>query len=504
MKPVSRFAFAVIMLFFTGPLLAQQQTVPPAKTQTQPAQPQTKQQQQQPAKQQTPPLQQQQPAKQQQTLPLQQQQAPAAGTVTNTSGAIPGNAQQQPPSAQPTLDYFINHALQSDPNIRQNANQQQFYALQAQLINAQNRAPQVNFTSDYLFAPFFANDGKPIAITSNPAPDAFGYDVGQTNGGMYATQLGVTYNLINKKTVKALLDQNNVQASVNSNAKGQLEHDLRKAITDQYIQLYQIQQQEFYLGQIIQEIKDRHAAVEALVKRGLLQQSDYLLLEIELNTRENDLAQAKITEVNAYGALKNVAVVADTGMVKLAEPDIRITPNPNAFYYREKFKLDSLNLIMAQNVLNVKYLPTLTFSGNGGMLASDFTNIPHNVGLEASLHFSIPIYDGHQRKIVEAQNKITMQNIAYARDNFTVQQKNYLQSLNRQIDLTNLSTVKIQQLIDKQELLLRLDREKLQGGQLSIIEYVKSLQDYATARQSYAQAKTQLMLLINQYNYYNW
>jgi outer membrane protein TolC len=405
---------------------------------------------------------------------------------------------------QPTLDYFINHALQSDPNIRSNVNQQQFYSLQAQLINAQNRAPQVSFTSDYLFAPFFGSDGRPISITTMPWDNAFGYDIGQTNGGMYATQMQVTYNLINKKTVKALLDQNNTQAAINTNAKGQLEHDLRKSITDQYIQLYQVQQQEIYLEQIIREIKDRHAAVEALVKRGLLQQSDYLLLEIELNTRENDLAQARISEVNAYSALKNVAVVTDTGMVKLVEPDIRITPNPNAFYYREKYKLDSLNLIMAQNALNVKYLPTLTLTGNGGMLASDFTNIPHNVGFDALLHLNIPIYDGHQRKIVEAQNKITMQNITYARDNFTIQQKNYLQSLQRQIDLFNQSTLKINQLIEKQELLLRLDREKLQGGQLSIIEYVKSLQDYAAAKQSLSQAKTQLMLLVNQYNYYNW
>ena len=407
-------------------------------------------------------------------------------------------------SQQATLDYFIDHALKNDPSIKQNINQQQFYGLQSQLINAQNKKPQINFTSDYLFVPYFGSNGHLISITPSPSADAFGYDAGLTNGGTYATQMIATVNLFNKKTVAALQEQNNSQAAVNSNAKGQLEHDLRKAITDQYILVYQTQQQEEYLGKIIEEINGRKPTVEALVKRGLLQQSDYLLLEIELNTRQNDLNAAQIAEVNAYNTLKNLAVLTDTGMARLAEPALSLNAVPANYYYKEKFRLDSLSLASQQKAFNTKYIPTLTFTGSGGMLASDFTNIPHNVGFDALLHLNVPVFDGHQRKITDAQNKIAQQSIIYARDNFTVQQKNYLESIHRQVELFKQNTQQIQGLIDKQELLLRLDREKLQGGQLSIIEYVKSLQDYAAAKQNLTVSKTELMLLINQYNYYNW
>lgn len=407
-------------------------------------------------------------------------------------------------SQQLSLDYFINNALKNDPSIRQNVNQQQIYGLQSQLINAQNKSPQVNFTSDYLFAPFFGSDGKAISITTNPSPNAYGYDVGLTNGGTYATQLNVSIPLLNKKTISALQNQNTNQAAINANTKGQLEHDLRKNITDQYIQVFQIQQQEDYLEIIIKQIKERKATVEALVKRGLLQQSDYLLLEIEQNSRETELSQNRIAEVNAYSTLKNTAVVADTAMVRLQEPVIALQPNPHTFYFKEKFKLDSLNLAVQQNVFNTKYLPTLTFGANGGMLASDFTNIPHNVGLEATLHLNIPIYDGRQRKINDSQNKINQQGITYARDNFTIQQKNYLQSIQKQIGLFNQNVGLINQLIQKQELLLQLDKEKLQNGQLSIMEYIKAITDYAAAKQSLTAAKVQILLLANQYNYYNW
>jgi len=402
------------------------------------------------------------------------------------------------------LDYFINNAIKNDPGIKQNVNQQQIYGLQSQLINAQNKAPQVNFTTDYTFAPFFADNGRAISITPNPAPDAFGYDAALTNGGLYATQLNVAIPLLNKKTVSALQSQNSNLAAVNASTRKQLEHDLRKNITDQYIQVYQTQQQEEYLELVIKEIKARKATVEALVKRGLLQQSDYLLLEIEQNTRETDLSSARIAEVMAYGALKNSAVISDTALAKLKEPVISLQANPNTFYFKEKFKLDSLTLSIQQNVFSTKYLPALTFSGSGGMMASDFTNIPHNVGLMASLHLSIPIYDGRQRKINDSQAKINQQGVTYARDNFTVQQKNYLQNIQKQIGLFNQNMELIKKLIEKQDLLLQLDKEKLQNGQLSIIEYIKSISDYVAAKQSLNVAKVQVLTLANQYNYYNW
>jgi outer membrane protein TolC len=415
-----------------------------------------------------------------------------------TLWALPVHAQDA------DLDYYLNNALKNDAMIRSNINQQKFYSLQAQLINAQNKAPQVNFTSDYVFAPFFGDNGKAISITTNPSPNAFGYDVGQTNGGTYATQVTVSKQLLNKNITGMLQDQNKNAAELNSNTRLQLEHDIRKSITDQYIQVYQLQQQEDYLVQIVVEVKTRKATVEALVKRGLLQQSDYLLLEIEQNTRENELSQLRITEVAAYNALKNLAIISDTATVKLSPPAVALKGAPPQYFFQEKYRLDSLSIDLQQKVFNNKYRPSLDLSANGGMLASDFNSIPHNVGLMGSLHLAIPIFDGHQRKINDSQVKINQQNITYARDNFSVQQRNYLQSLLRQIELLNKSIVQIEQLISKQDLLLKLDQEKLQGGQLSIIEYIKSLQDYKAARQNLNAARVQLLLLTNQYNYYNW
>jgi len=84
------------------------------------------------------------------------------------------------------VSYFINEALKNNPSLVENTNLQQFFQIQNDIITAQNKKPQVNFTADYLFAPFFFDNGRVISVTTNPSPKAYGYAVGLTNGGLYS------------------------------------------------------------------------------------------------------------------------------------------------------------------------------------------------------------------------------------------------------------------------------------------------------------------------------
>jgi hypothetical protein len=74
------------------------------------------------------------------------------------------------------LDYFIEGGIKNNPNILEVNNLHQYFQLQQDIITAQNKKPQVSFTADYLFAPFFFDHGKIISITTTPSPKAYGYD----------------------------------------------------------------------------------------------------------------------------------------------------------------------------------------------------------------------------------------------------------------------------------------------------------------------------------------
>ena len=402
------------------------------------------------------------------------------------------------------INYFIQEGVKSNPNIAENINLQQFFQIQNEIITAQNKRPQVNFTGDYLFAPFFFNNGRVISITPNPSPKAYGYDAGVTNGGWYAAQVNVAIPLFNKALIKPLYEQNKIQGDISAYGRKQLEQDLKKSIIDQYIITFQFQQQTTYLQKIIDQLETRKPYVTALVKQGLLQQNDYLLLDIQQTTSRNDLLQLQYAYTNGLAILKNLAAISDTTVFNLADPLIVLQPAPVEFYYVQKFRLDSLNLVAQQNVFNIKYKTQVSAIASSGINAVDITNVPHNVGLSAGLHVAVPIYDGKQKKMNERQNNVLLTNLQAYRNNTALLQQNNIRNAKQQI-VQWLQTIDLlDQQIKKQELLLEILKDKIIKGQVTVMDYINALQDYIVTQKTRALAETNVLLYNNQYNYYNW
>lgn len=407
-------------------------------------------------------------------------------------------------SQKKALDYFINEGLKNDPALLEINNLQQYFQIQNEFITAQNKKPQVSFTADYLLAPYFSDNGRPVSISQTPSPKAFGYDAGLTNGGLYAAQLNIAIPLFNTSIVKRLYAQNKVQADISAYSRKQIEHDLEKAIIDQYIVTYQFQQQTGYLQKIIDQLQNRKPLVEALVKQGLLQQNDFLLLDIQLSTNSNDLKQLQFAYNNGIALLKNLSLISDTSIFVLDKPAIPINPEQKDYYYIQKFKLDSLNLIAQQNVFNAKYKPQVSLLGSTGLNAADIRNVPHNLGLAAGVHLSVPISDGHQRKLYQRQTTVLLTNQQLYLNNAILLQQNNLRNAKQQIEQWKQTIEMAKEPIQKQELLLDIIKDKVIKGQVTVMDYINALQEYAVLQKNEAIAETNLLLYINQYNYYNW
>ncbi len=400
--------------------------------------------------------------------------------------------------------YFLNEGLKNNAAIAENTNLQQFFQIQNEIITAQNKKPQVNFTGDYLFAPYFFNNGRLISITPNPSSKAYGYDAGLTNGGLYAAQVNLAVPLFNNEIIKPLYEQNKIQSQVSANNRRQLEQDLKKNIIDQYIITYQFQEQKNYLQKIINQLETRKPYVTALVKQGLLQQNDYLLLDIQQTTNSNDLLQLQFAYNNGLGLLKNLAAIADTATFNLDAPEMLLLPAPAEYYYAQKFRLDSLNLVAAQNVFNTKYKTQVSALVSSGINAADIANLPHNVGLSAGLHVAIPIYDGKQKKLNDRQHNVLLANLQAYRNNVVLIQQNNLRNAKQQIVQWQQTIGLLNLQIQKQELLLDIIKDKVIKGQVTVMDYINALQDYAITQKNKALAATNVLLYTNQFNYYNW
>ncbi len=402
------------------------------------------------------------------------------------------------------IAYFLNEGLKNNPTLVENNNLQQYFQIQNEIITAQNKKPQINFTADYLFVPTFFSNGRVISVTANPSPKAVGYDVGLTNGGLYAAQVNMAIPLFNNAIVKPLYDQNKIQGAISAYSRKQLEQDLKKNIIDQYIITYQFQQQTYYLQKIIDQLESRKPFVTALVKQGLLQQNDYLLLDIQQTTSSNDLLQLQYAFSNGLAILKNLAAVADTTLFNLAAPEIILRSTPSEYYFEQKFRLDSMNIIAQQNVFNTKYKPQVNALVSSGINAAEISNIPHNIGLSAGLHLGIPIYDGKQKKMNERQNSVLLTNLQLYRNNYILVQQNNLHNAKQQITQWQQTIALLEVQINKQDLLLDIIKDKVIRGQITVMDYINALQDYALTQKNKALAASNVLLYTNQYNYFNW
>jgi outer membrane protein TolC len=352
------------------------------------------------------------------------------------------------PAQSKTADYFIDEGLKNTPSLIENTNLQQFFTIQ--------------------------------------------------------NEINVSIPIFNTALIKPLYEQNKIQSEISAFGRRQLEQDLKKSIIDQYIITYQFKQQTDYLQKIIDQLESRIPFVTALVKQGLLQQNDYLLLDIQQTTSRNDLLQLQYAYINGIGLLKSLAAIADTAIFELAPPQIKLQPAPGEYYYVQKFRLDSLNLVAQQNVFNMKYKTQVSAMGSTGIYSSDISNLPRNAGLSAGVHLLVPIYDGKQKKLNERQNSVLLTNLQAYRNNAALLQQNNLRNAKQQIIQWQQTLTLLDQQIQKQELLLDIIKDKVIKGQVSVMDYINALQDYAVTQKNKALATTNVLLYTNQYNYYNW
>ncbi|WP_142785060.1 TolC family protein [Changchengzhania lutea] len=403
-----------------------------------------------------------------------------------------------------TLNYFVNKAKENAPVLRENYNLLKIGELQGSIITAQNNAFQVNATSEVFVAPYFDNNGKVIEITTTPSNTAFGYDVGITNGGLYSTQINVTKNLFNQAVTDNLLFQNKISNNTISLSSEEITHNIVKNITDAYVMAYQLQLQEAFTTEILKDLEKRAQVVELLVKRAVLMESDYLLLQLDMDGKKLELQQIQNNLKVAIDQLYNLSGTEIGEIDKLEQPDFLNNQNPSKFFYEKRFQNDSLQIVANQRVFENQYKPQVTAYANTGLNAVEIPNIYRRFGASAGLRLAISIYDGKQRKYNAQQSLLKEESLEFYRENSKVQIDNSIKSIEQQIQALEIAMQLLEEQLKRQETILEIYKGKLVQGQVSIVDYLNVIQNYKLNAYTKLQMQTNYWLLQSQYNFINW
>jgi len=409
-------------------------------------------------------------------------------------------------NAQKNLQYFIEQAKANSPLIADNKNQIAATQIEIDRLKAFYTKAQITLTGNYQFSPILSRDNGNKEVVLNPAEavNYSGYDIAASNGGVYQGLINYNQPLFNGERYKASAAQALINSKINENTIQLTVHDLEKLITDQYILCLQDRKQELYFSSLISIITEQKAIVSKLVLNGIAKQSDLSLLTIEYKTQEVALNSFRSTYKRDLLDLTILCGLPDTTFQILDDLDLQLNQKIVGSKFVERYRLDSLALIATQNVFELKYKPSVGAYANAGLNAVYAPTIPNRFGVAAGINFTLNLFDGNQRSLSQQRTSVLMKSTQAYRTFFTTQnevRKNRI--LNELKSVSERLTLATDQLSEYQKL-LEFYKQELSRGQISVINYVATLKNVATAQRDFLLLQANEQLLINLYNYWNW
>jgi outer membrane protein TolC len=391
--------------------------------------------------------------------------------------------------------------LKNNPAIKESANNIRIKQLDKSLSESQLSLPQVNLNANYLFVPYFNNDKL---ITSNPPADAIGYDPSLSNGGLYSAQVNISKNLFNSGVVDAFNNQADVQIKSNESNIELIKHGLEKDVIDQYINCWQAQELYSLSRSNADTLKIQLDITEKLMLKGLVKQSDYLLLKIEFG---NQLLAADLA-LNALKSsiyqLNTLAGIKDTAIVQFEIVSLNTTENTTTSKFFNQFIDDSLLILSQQSVFETKYAPQLNLFFNAGLEAVELNDIQRKFGMSAGLNFTLPLYDGSQKSITRQQSQISLNSVTSNKENQEILIKNKLRESAALIELNKTTSESISGQLNDFNNIILLSRAELSRGQLSMVDYITIIKNYIDLKKNWITTNSAYRQAINQFNYWNW
>ena len=405
-------------------------------------------------------------------------------------------------NAQNNLEYFLKSAFDNNPQIKEYGQSLLSSKYERDLIDAENVLPKLSVSANYVFSPYFNNGGK--LISANPSPDAIGYDIGLSNGGLYSALFNVDKNIFNGGVTDALMKQVSIKDETTSNNLLLLKHEIEKQVTDQYLQSLLSLKMIDLENEILGNLKEESAAVNRLKEKGLAKESDRLLLDIEVQNQTNALNSSRTQyrwNLNQLYAICGIIGADSARIDSVALASAAFKPGSE---YLKKYALDSLALLNQQEIFESKYNPQVSLFFNTGLMAVELTGIQRKFGLSAGINFSIPIYDGNQKSITRQQNEISLKTVSFYKDYFNSQLKTQRSNSLNRINSLKENISNLQSQIASYMRVIDISRKEYEKGLLSMLDYLTIMRNYIDLKKNLLTAQNDYQLEISNYNYWNW
>ena len=323
-------------------------------------------------------------------------------------------------------------------------------------------------------------------------------------GPIFTLRLIVSKGIISKKNLQNQLQAVALQKLSILNPAKITEQELKKSVVDQYITTYGLLQQVKFFSEELELLHKEEILFKKLTSTGVYKQTEYLTFIVLLQQQDLQLIQIRNQYKNAFRSLNYLCGVLDTTTHPLPSPALTLEKLPElqqSIFYQQ-FVTDSLNLVVGDKQIDFSYQPKLNLFGEVGYNSSLVYQPWKNFGPNVGLNLSIPIYDGHQRKMQHDQIAVSEQTRRSYREFFTRQYGQQINQLILQLTDNQNLTGKINRQVTYSQALVDANRKLLETGEVSVTEYIIAMSNLLTTKNLLIQNEIEKYQLINQLNYW--
>jgi len=386
-----------------------------------------------------------------------------------------------------SLDSFINSGLKNSPLLYDFNNQQLSGKLDSLLLLASFK-PQINQLTQ---------------AVHYPTGSEWGYDAAITNGGNYAALLNITQTLFSKKRINGQLQTIDLlNQTLKLNAKITV-LDLKKSISAQYLTAYADFVQYNFNKSILQQLTNEQSTIKALVDKGVYLVTDFMNLQIMIKAQGITCSQSYNQLKNDVSLLNFLCGITGQGEFNLTKPELTLQNNinPESSPVYAQFRIDSLKNINSRQLIDLNYRPKINVFADGGFNSIAPSNIPHNLGVSAGINFTVPIYDGKQRKLQYNKIDLAENTRIYYRRYYSSQYRMQYDQLNNQLVMTDQLLTEIKNQLSDQERLIELYRIELEKGIVRFLDFITVFNNYTATKITFLVTEMNRLQIINQLNY---
>lgn len=338
-----------------------------------------------------------------------------------------------------------------------------------------------------------------------PTIHGWGYDNVITNGAQVSALVTARKNFASRQNINTQLRAITLQNQALDNSAIRTTQDLQRTITSQYITTYGDLEQLHFTEETARLLRQEATLLKRMTDSNVYRQTDYLAFLVTVQQQELSLQQQQLQYRNDFATLNYLCGVEDTAAVNLAAPQLEVAPLPDAAHsvFFSQYQIDSLSLRNRHALVDYAYKPKLSAFVDGGYNSSLQLTPYKHFGSSVGLTVSVPIYDGHQRRMQHEQLALAEKTRLGYQEFFSKQYNQQLAQLHQQLAGTQSLLADINHQIHYAEGLVDINLKLIATGDARIPDLVIALNNYLTARNLLTQNTVSRLQLIAQINYWN-